>query len=378
MNPLSVFSNNLGRLISFAEEKNIKKILVIESSNQAWVSGTRINGSILSIDLANKYVKYYTPALEYWRAESKISRLSLIKDFSVEVYAYLRYKIDLPENIRVFEGGYSEVLSKEISDCANRENYCATDSYPQELRSFSEKLIDFKGYIADLRAVKSNEEIEFINRATEITMRALEKVVSEGVVGSSERILAGKLSYYIRLFGGDQEAFPLIVASNESSAYPHAEPRSRVIETGDLVLFDVGTRYSEYNSDMTRIAVNNYSYSRYREIIEAVEEAVNRSIERIDVGVKASLVDNIARETLARRGLAKYFIHSLGHGVGIDVHEKPYLSSNSNDVLDKNMVVTIEPGVYIRDLVGVRIEDLVVISSRGPRILTSMKRVLEY
>ncbi|MGC9009673.1 MAG: M24 family metallopeptidase [Sulfolobales archaeon] len=376
MDIVRIFINNIKRVFSYAEENKLGKMIILDESNQAWVSSLRIKGSVLAIDVNNKSLRYYTPALEYWRAEEILKRYSDI--LSIETLAYFRYKIEVPEDIKVFEGGYVDVVKKEFIDCLEKNVICGLDIVPQEIKEIvQEKYKDIKEDISSLRAIKSDEEISLIARATDISMKALEKVIDEGIIGYSEKIIAGKISYYMRFFGADQEAFPLIVASNENSAYPHAKSSSKTIELGDIVLIDIGARVSEYNSDMTRMILSKNSF-REKHYVDAVEESLNKALEKIEIGAKASEIDAVARETLNKHGLGKFFIHSLGHGVGVDVHEKPALSSTSKDVLEKNMVVTVEPGIYFRDRFGIRIEDLVVVEERGPRMLTSMKRVLEY
>ncbi len=376
MDTAKVFINNTKKLFSYVEEKKLNKVIILNESNQAWAIGLRISGSVLVVDAYNKSLRYYTPALEFWRAEETLSKYDGF--INIETLAYLRYKIELPEDIKVFEGGYVDVIKKEFIDCLEKNIICGLDNVPQELREATqEKYIDVREDVSNLRAIKSDEEISLIARATNISIQALRKVIDEGIIGYSEKIIAGRISYYMKIFGADQEAFPLIVASNENSAYPHTKPSSKTIELGDVVLVDIGARFSEYNSDMTRMLLHKNSF-RDKHYVDAVEEAVNRALEKIEIGVKASEIDAVARDVFSKRGLAKFFIHSLGHGVGIDVHEKPALSSTSRDVLEKNMVITIEPGIYFRGVFGVRIEDLVVIEERGPKILTSIERVLEY
>jgi len=360
----------------FAEDRRLGKLILLNESNQVWASSLRIGGSVLVIDILNRSVRYYTPALEFWRAEEVLREFE--NKMSIEIIAYLRYKIDLPENIKVLEGGYQEVIKREVSECVDKNISCGIDQVPLDVKDIAqERLINIREDISYLRSIKSSEEIDLIAKASNISIQALKKVIDEGVIGYSEKIIAGKLSYYMRVLGADQEAFPLIVASNENSAYPHAKPSSKTIEYGDLVLFDVGARVSEYNSDMTRILKSRIS-PREKYYLDVLEEALNKALEKIEVGVRASDIDSLVRDTLSKKGLGKYFIHSLGHGVGVDVHERPTLSSTSKDVLEKNMVVTIEPGIYFRGGFGVRLEDLVVVEERGPRILTSLERVLEY
>lgn len=370
------FSDNMSRLIDLGFSKNLNKIILLNESNQAWASGLRIRGTILSIDLRNREIRYYTPILEFWRSEDRL-RESIGKRFSVEVLGYYRYKISVPEDIRVFEGGFKEAIKQELKDLESKT--CGTDQFDSdsELREILGKCTDLREDLGELRSVKSEKEINLISRAAEISMRALKKLLEEDIIGRFERELAARLSYLMRVYGADSEAFPTIVAVDKDAANPHHESGLKVVSLGDSVLVDIGARVNEYNSDMTRMIIHRDS-ERHRDFIESVSEAIDRALEKLYPGTRASEIDRVARETLEKRGYSKYYIHSTGHGVGVEVHEKPMLSLSSNDIIEENNVVTIEPGIYLRDRIGVRIEELVLVSSRGPKVITSLARVLEY
>ncbi|MEM4749970.1 MAG: M24 family metallopeptidase [Sulfolobales archaeon] len=364
------------RLREFGLLKGLSKIIIFNESNQAWVSGLRIAGSALIIDLRDSVVRYYTPILEFWRAYDMLGE-SLGSEISYDVLGYYRYKIDLPEDIKVFNGGLKDAIKSEVGDLG--EKSCGVDNIDidSDLRDLLRKCVDLREDIASLRSIKNNIEISLIKTASEISMKALRRIIEEGVIGRSEREIAGRFSYLIRLYGADGEAFPSIIAVNENASKPHYQPSSRVVSLGDYILVDAGAKVREYNSDMTRMIIYRNSED-YKHVLEAVIESVDAALEKISPGAKASDIDKAAREVLERRGYSKYFIHSTGHGVGVDVHEKPLLSLSSSDSIEEGMIVTIEPGIYMRNKIGVRVEELVLVSSRGPRILTEISRILEY
>ncbi len=377
-----VFQENLRRLIDFSERNNIHKIMILNDSNQTWLGASRLRGSLLIIDISERDIRYYTPLLEYYRSYD-IIKSNIDQSFNLKIYAYYRYKLqEVPEDINVLDKDLNKIISEEIKVSSEKELRCGYDDinmiFSDELRDVLKKYcIDIRNEVLDIRSVKTSYEIEIISKAAEISIKALRKLLDEELIGYSEKQIAARLLYMIRFYGADEEAFPLIVASASNSVYPHSKPEDRIIRYGDMILIDIGARINEYNSDMTRMIVHKGS-GAYEGYIEAVNEAVNNSLEKISAGIKGSFIDNIARETLRRRGLAKYFIHSLGHGVGIDVHEKPSLSPDSQDILRENMIFTIEPGIYIKDLVGIRIEELVLLDKRGPKVLTDMERIIFY
>ncbi len=232
--------------------------------------------------------------------------------------------------------------------------------------------------IETLRAVKRPEEVETIEEAIHIAEKAFLDIVEEVKTGNTELSIAGRLKYAINKYGGTGEAFPTIVAFSDHAAHPHAVPSTRRLEHKDLILVDWGAVYNNYNSDMTRSFFLTANVPReYVGYVEVVEEAVEAAIDTVEPGVKASYVDSAARKVLEKHGLGRKFIHGLGHGVGVEVHEKPYIRPGSNTMLEPGMIFTIEPGVYIRGKIGVRIEDMVIVTNRGARVLTTLPRKIE-
>lgn len=231
------------------------------------------------------------------------------------------------------------------------------------------ELISLRGTVEELRAVKDPAEVAIIRRALAIAGRAL-VCSTRRLVGNSEITIASRLQAEIRRAGGDEESFPTIVASGPRGALPHGLPSRRVICGGDIVVIDFGVKLSGYCSDTTRTYSPVKWEKRSRDIYRVVFEAQRAALAVIGSGAKASDVDAAARQVIERSGYGKHFGHGTGHGVGLEVHEKPVLSPRSGDILEPGMVVTVEPGIYVENFGGVRIEDMVLVTATGREILS--------
>jgi Xaa-Pro aminopeptidase len=221
-----------------------------------------------------------------------------------------------------------------------------------------------------LRAVKDEDEIETIRRACRITSQVYEDVLPQIRPGVSELQLAAEIEYRMKCQGADGPAFETIVASGQRAALPHARPSSKLLEKGELVILDLGAILHGYASDMTRTVYLGRPDSRIRRLYARVEEAQRKAVEAAVPGVEARNVDAAARRALARHGLDRYFTHSTGHGVGIEIHEEPKVGRQGTAKLKQGSVITVEPGVYLEGLGGVRIEDTLVVTAVGAEILT--------
>ncbi len=230
-------------------------------------------------------------------------------------------------------------------------------------------LIPVADWVGDLRTAKDAGEIARIARAARLSVRVLGEALAALRPGMTEAELAAEIVYRIRKAGG-KESFDPIVAFGPHSSEPHALPGRRPIRGRGILLIDLGAALDGYHSDLTRTFAVNSPSRRFRDVSSAVREAQQAAIAMIAPGVKASAVDEAARAVLRRRGWEKRFGHSLGHGVGLQIHESPRLNGSSRAVLREGMVVTVEPGVYLPGWGGVRIEDTVLVARRGARVLT--------
>lgn len=227
-----------------------------------------------------------------------------------------------------------------------------------------------------LRACKDADEVRCIEVAVGIAERALGLALSELRAGLSETQFAGILEHHLRNEGSEAYPFATIVAAGSRSALPHARAGDRPIARGDLVLIDFGAVYAGYCSDITRTVVVGPASERQREVHAVVRQANVKSSGAVRAGMRGKDADAVAREYIHGLGFGEAFGHSLGHGIGLEIHEAPRLAKTADSVVPEGAVVTIEPGVYLADWGGVRIEDDVFITAAGPRVLTSFTREL--
>lgn len=227
--------------------------------------------------------------------------------------------------------------------------------------------------IAELRAVKSDIEIEHIKKAQSITEKALSAVLSLLKPGVTEKDISAELTYRFLKFGADGLAFDNIVAFGENSSDCHHIAGDRKLEKGDVILFDIGAKANGYCSDMTRTFVFGEPSGKFSEIYELVLNAQQNVLKFLKAGMSGREADSIARELFRANGYDREFGHSLGHSVGIDIHENPRLSASNYDELSENCVVTVEPGLYLEKF-GVRIEDMVVVKKDGIENLTNFAK----
>ncbi|MFQ5794471.1 MAG: M24 family metallopeptidase [Candidatus Bipolaricaulia bacterium] len=238
----------------------------------------------------------------------------------------------------------------------------------------SVELVPIEDQVEGLRQVKDDEELDRIGAAVALTDRGFEYVLETVSPGMTERELAFKLEFFLREQGADRLAFPIIAAAGERGAYPHVVPSNRRIGEGDLLLLDFGARSGGYCADLTRVVAIGERSERQQQIYEIVLQANQAAIAEIRAGVRAEAVDQAARRIIKAAGYQENFGHGLGHGVGLEIHEAPRLGSQSDDLLEPGMVVTVEPGIYLPDWGGIRIEDLVVVTENGYEILTGAEK----
>jgi Xaa-Pro aminopeptidase len=239
------------------------------------------------------------------------------------------------------------------------------------------ELVPTRGLVEALRAVKDETEQESIRRASLIADRSLELLLSEDWIGRSELDLARRLRLLVLEAGGDDVAFDVIVGSGPNGALPHARPGARTIEEGDAIVIDFGVLAGGYRSDVARTAHVGDVRSELTEIFEVCLRAHLEAIERIAPGMSGVEADAVARSVIEEAGYGDCFGHGLGHGVGRDIHEAPFLSKISTDAVEAGQVVTIEPGIYLPGIGGVRIEDLCIVREDGLESLTTLPKRVE-
>jgi Xaa-Pro aminopeptidase len=232
------------------------------------------------------------------------------------------------------------------------------------------------GAVEKLRRVKDEVELAAIAAAAELADEVWRWSVERGLGGRTECELARAAEARIRELGGEP-SFPAIVAAGPSGALPHAEPGERKIGGGELVVFDMGAKLDGYCSDGTRTFAAGEPGEHAREVYETVLRAQLAALDAVAAGIGGEALDGVARGAIEEAGYGDRFGHGLGHGVGLEVHEAPRLSPRSEDVLEAGEVVTIEPGIYLPEELGVRIEDLVVVEKAGCRNLSGLSKELQ-
>ena len=228
-----------------------------------------------------------------------------------------------------------------------------------------------RGIVETLRMRKSPREMELIRASVRTNSRAFEAALRAIRPGKmTEADLACEIDHRMRRMGAERPAFDTIVACGENAALPHAHPGGRQLGTNELLLIDMGATLDGYASDMTRVVSLGKAPAGARRVYEAVLEAQKAAIDAVRPGVTAGYVDRAARKVLRRSGLDKAFVHSTGHGLGLEIHEPPRLGRADQTRLEEGMAITIEPGAYLEGKLGVRIEDTVAVTRTGCEILT--------
>jgi Xaa-Pro aminopeptidase len=239
----------------------------------------------------------------------------------------------------------------------------------------SAELVATRGLVEGLRSVKDDGEVARIEAACAIADAALAEVRPLLGRGVSERDFGLELDATMRRLGAEGPSFETIVASGPNGAKPHARPSSRVIGNGDLVVMDFGALVDGYHSDMTRtVAVGSLSPTQAR-MVDVVLSSQRAGVDAVTAGASASDIDRACRQVIEEAGWGEAFLHSTGHGVGLDIHEQPRVAASSDATLAPGNVVTVEPGVYLPEHGGVRIEDTVVVTDDGCRVLTTTPKL---
>lgn len=334
----------LERLREAMRQHEIQTLWVANPANVRYLSGftTPKDGKVL-VTLEDAFLitddRYLVQAAQESRLEVKIARFEAVLEFVAEI-----------------------VKGRPTGFEADDTSYKQFDA----LRSLNAPLRPVEGLVENLRMFKTSAELALMQEAARLTDLALAKVLPKIVPGAIEREIALELEIAMRRAGADACAFEITVASGERSAMPHGGASSKVIANNELVTVDMGAIYQGYLSDMTRTYAIGDPGEELTKIHRIVAQAHHAALETLKAGVKAFDVDAAARDIITAAGYGEYFGHSVGHGVGLNIHEAPSVSYRSEDfILEAGMVVTIEPGIYLPGKGGVRIEDLVLVTEHG-------------
>jgi Xaa-Pro aminopeptidase len=299
-------------------------------------------------------------------------RLRLFSDFRYREAGEAIEGVEFMETRRDMFLHLSELLEGRIGF----ESADLTYARYETLKGGGLDLVPRQGLVEDLRAVKDEDELAKIGRAAAITDEAYERLAVERFSGRSERELAWRMNEIFHGLGADAPAFETIVATGANGARPHADPGDRAIEEGDAVVIDAGAAVDGYCSDCTRTFAVGSLGEELQRAYDVCLDAQTQAVEALRAGKTGPEVDAVARDVIEEAGFGENFGHGLGHGVGLAVHEAPRLAKTSTDTLAAGNVVTIEPGIYLTGIGGVRIEDLVAVTDDGPALLSSFTKEL--
>ncbi len=263
----------------------------------------------------------------------------------------------------------------ETSDLRLDKFYQFSKSFKSiSVESITDGMLDKK--ISEIRIVKDKTEVDKIQKAQKITEKAYLEVLNYLKPGVTERRIALELERLIKLYGGERVSFDLITISGKKTSLPHGVPSDEKVCEGDFFTFDIGAVFDGYHSDTTRTVAVKYADEEKRRIYEIVLKAQLAALDAVKPGVKCCEIDKAARDIINNAGYGKYFGHATGHGVGLDIHESPVVSPKSNTVLCKGMIITDEPGIYLPDKFGVRIEDMLCVTDDGYKNFVSLPKEL--
>jgi len=336
------------------EKDKIDGFLVLNSANLNWLTDFCGASALLIPRNGENIVFVY--GVNYAQAEAELS------GFVVELVKY-------GENMmgKIAKKSSAFQIKRLYADVLDVESWRALS----KLFGSKKTLEVDNSVLRELRKVKDENEIKRMRKAGELTsegMRVAGEIIAAGI---KEYEVAAEIEYAMRKLGSSGTAFETIVASGLSSAFPHGGCSDKKIEEGDLVIVDVGATYKSYRSDMTRTFVVGKPSEKQKKLYEIVRAAQKKAVETMKPNTKAKDVDATARKAITDAHYEEYFVHSLGHGVGLEIHEPPNLSPDSKDVLAAGNVVTVEPGIYLVGYGGIRIEDTILVQKKGVEKLTS-------
>lgn len=351
--------NRLEKIKNHFENLKIDSFLVKNLPNIRYISG--FSGSAASIVITKDSSHFITD----FRYKSQSAK-EVGSDYEILIYV---------QNSMMF---LKDIIRKhDLKKIGFESNFITYNEAEALKKEFSEaEFVPVDSLIEKIIICKNEKEIGLTKKAVEITDRTFSELLNIIKPGMTEREVSAHISYLQKIFGADGDSFDPIVASGERSAFPHARPTDKKINTGELLKLDFGCTYEGMKSDMTRtIAIGSIS-DECKKIYSVVREAQQRALDTVKAGINTKILDASARDFIKEKGYGENFGHGLGHGLGYDIHEKPSVNERSDYILEVNNIITIEPGIYIEGLGGVRIEDDVVVKKDGCEILNSSSKEL--
>ncbi|MFD0827620.1 M24 family metallopeptidase [Neobacillus sp. M.A.Huq-85] len=329
-----------------------------------------IDGILITSSYNRRYVSNFTGTAGVVLISSEkalfITDFRYIEQASKQCQGFeiIKFSTTIPEEVA------KQVKQLGINKLGFEADYLTFSEFKSYEKEIEGELLPVSGVIEKLRLIKTDAEIKILKEAADIADAAFKHILDFIRPGKTELEVANELEFFMRRAGATSSSFDTIVASGQRSALPHGVASDKVIETGDFVTLDYGAYYKGYVSDITRTVAVGQPDEKLKNIYEIVLDAQLRGMEGIKPGMTGKEADAITRDYITEKGFGEYFGHSTGHGIGLEVHEGPALSFRSDLVLEPGMVVTCEPGIYIPELGGVRIEDDTLVTKTGNEALT--------
>ncbi|MEM2542987.1 MAG: aminopeptidase P family protein [Candidatus Korarchaeum sp.] len=361
------FEGRLNMLVNSMKESGLAGAIVVPGTNLLYLTGLSPSATL-----------------------ERLFALLISSDGDVSLLAPKLYENELKEtwirDVRIWSDSENpyEMIKGLIERLFGRSGSIAVDDHMQAAHLL--RIYDFlRNYdlrplsqlTSKLRVVKDESEIALMREAARIADKTIERIISEDLEGKKEREVARMIEDAIVDLGADKFSFDAIVASGPNGANPHHTPGERRITEGDILIIDFGARYKGYCSDITRTFSIGKPSKKASEVYEIVKEAQEEAFQAVREGAMAREVDSVARDVITTKGYGEYFTHRTGHGLGLDIHEEPYIAPNSETELRNGMVFTIEPGVYLEGEFGVRIEDdVAIVSGRGERLTKATRELV--
>lgn len=333
-----------------AREKDIGALLISGEKNIRYLTG--FTGDSSQILITDSHLYFFTDFRYTEQVENELSKIAGVKIHQTTASQRYAAIFNLAADLGVKNVGIDE-------------DQITVDIY-ERIKCYinPRQIVFFAGDMQNLRSIKDEAEIAAIIKAAKITDEAFDFILGLIKPGMSEDMVNAELKYYFHK-KGFTEAFSPIVISGAKTSLPHGKPSGKIIQKGDFITLDFGCAVDGYCSDFTRTVVVGLATQEQREVYEIVKTAQQHALDAGKAGMSAKMLDNFARQVIINKGYANSFAHGLGHGVGLDIHEAPTINAESDTTLKENMVITIEPGIYLKGRFGVRIEDLCLVKKDG-------------
>jgi Xaa-Pro aminopeptidase len=347
------------RVLRLREEMgrlNLDAVLIEDSKNKRYISG--FTGTAGSIIITKEKNILFTDFRYTQQAKNQTRNFEIVEISRTNPITNFLKEMDI----------------KRLGFEDDKMSFATYSNYKKSLANI--EMIPLNGLMLDLRAIKDEQELEIIRQAAKIADSGFMHIIDFIKPGMKESEVALELEFFMRKQGATGASFDFIVASGKRSSMPHGVASDKIIEVGDFVTIDFGCVYNGYCSDMTRTIVIGKASDKQKEIYNIVLGAQLKVIERAKANMNGIELDNIARQYIIEKGYGDKFGHGLGHGIGLDVHELPNVNALGEKVLKPNMVISDEPGIYIEDFGGVRIEDLLIITEDGCEVINSSPKEL--